>query len=82
MNYAIFRFVAWLLRRWADYAHVELDRERRHEIKSLKSDLEVERSENERLALKHARWCEMEKTETAILVNKRAIAEGSSMRPE
>jgi hypothetical protein len=75
-------FLLRLLRRWADQVSVGLIADLRHEIASLKSQLAIEKSENERLALKHARWCEMEKAEAAIHVNRRVIAEGSAMRTE
>jgi hypothetical protein len=80
----MYRFLAWLLRSWADYATAEALREARVEISSLRSRLTIEEAEVERLGLNHRKWCETLKAETSAQVARSALAlgEGSTGRAE
>ena len=91
----MYRFLAWLLRYWADAAHVEALREAQEahreaqrelqvENASLKSKLSIEEAEVERLGLNHRKWCETLKAETSAQVARSALAlgEGSTGRAE
>ena len=82
MLYRFWAFVAWGLRRWADYATSEALRESRHEVASLRSQLAISNDEVKRLALNHALWCERQIAEARIERARGVITEALNQSGE
>lgn len=82
----MYRFLAWLLRSWADYVLVERNHELEKENDRLRSRLSIEEGEVERLTLNHRKWCATVRAETDAQLARSALAaavgEGSSIRGE